>query len=57
MQNTNNPQLGYSLAGLIEGDGNILTSKTLKSRKCRINNPQITISFHISDLPLFLHIK
>lgn len=57
MENINNSQLGYYLAGLIEGDGNIWTSKTLKSAKGRINNPQITISFHINDLPLFQHIK
>jgi hypothetical protein len=57
MNNINNSQLGYYLAGLIEGDGNIWTSKTLKSAKGRINNPQITISFHINDFPLFQHIK
>ena len=48
-----NPQLGFYLAGLIEGDGNIWTSKTLKSPKGRINNPQITFTFHIKERAFF----
>ena len=46
-----NLQLGSYLAGLIEGDGNIWTSKTLKSSKGRINNPQITFTFHVKEKP------
>jgi len=52
-----NPQLGYYLAGLIEGDGNIWTQKTVKSPKGRIHNPQITFSSSINDLVLYEHIK
>lgn len=46
-------QLGFYLAGLIEGDGNIWTSKTLRSAKGRINNPQIAFTFHLKEKPLF----
>lgn len=52
-----NPQLGFYLAGLIEGDGNIWTSKTLKSPKGRINNPQITFPFHIKERAFFAKMK
>lgn len=52
-----NTQLGFYLAGLIEGDGNIWTSKTLKSVKGRINNPQIAFSFHLKEKPLFAKLK
>jgi LAGLIDADG endonuclease len=54
---SSNAQLGFYLAGLIEGDGNIWTSKTLKSPKGRINNPQIVFSFHIKEKPLFAKLK
>ena len=50
-------ELSYYLAGLIEGDGNIWTSKTLISPKNRINNPQITFTFHIKEKPVFTKIK
>lgn len=52
-----NSQLGFYLAGLIEGDGNIWTSKTLKSAKGRINNPQIAFTFHLKEKPLFAKLK
>lgn len=57
MKNYNNSHLGYYLAGLIEGDGNIWTSKTFKSAKGRIYNPRVMITFHINDMPLIKHIK
>jgi len=57
MKNVKNRQLGYYLAGLIEGDGNIWTSKTLKSPKGRINNPHIVFTFHVNEKPLFKHMK
>ncbi len=53
----NNTQLGYYLAGLIEGDGNIWTPKTFKSANGRIYNPQVAISFHIKDRYLFEYLK
>lgn len=55
--NSYNPQLGFYLAGLIEGDGNIWTSKRLKSSKGRINNPQITLTFHLKEKPFFARLK
>lgn len=55
--NSINSQLGFYLAGLIEGDGNIWTSKTLKSAKGRINNPQIAFTFHFKQKPLFHKMK
>lgn len=57
MQNTKKTQLGYYLAGLIEGDGNIWTSKTLKSANGRVYNPRIVFTFHVNEKPLFKHIK
>lgn len=54
---SSNSQLGFYLAGLIEGDGNIWTSKTLKSPKGRINNPQIVFTFHIKEKPFFAKLK
>lgn len=41
-------QLGFYLAGLIQGDGNTWSPKTLKPPKGRINNPQITFTLHIN---------
>ncbi len=57
MQTIKNSQLGYYLAGLIEGDGNIWTPKTLKSAKGRVNNPHIVFTFHLSEMPLYILIK
>jgi len=45
VSNLNNAQLGYYLAGLIKGDGNIWTQKTIRSSKGRLNNPQIMFTF------------
>lgn len=50
-------QLGFYLAGLIEGDGNIWTSKTMKSPNGRVYNPQITFTFHSKERPLFELLK
>lgn len=55
--NVNNSQLGYYLAGLIEGDGNIWTQKTIRTAKGRINNPQIAFTFHKKEIPFFKHLK
>ena len=52
-----NSQLGFYLAGLIEGDGNIWTPKTLKSTKGHINNPQIAFTFHLKEKPVFAKLK
>jgi len=54
---SSNMELGFYLAGLIEGDGNIWTSKTLKSPKSRINNPQIVFTFHEKEKPFFTKLK
>jgi hypothetical protein len=47
----------YYLTGLIEGDGTIITPKTLKSLKGKLNYPCIQIVFHLKDLPLALLIQ
>ena len=39
-------QLGFYLANLIEGDGNIWTSQTFKSLNGHIYNSQRTFTFH-----------
>jgi len=57
MNNMNNSQLGYYLAGLIEGDGNIWTQKTIRSSKNRLKNPQIMFTFNKKEKPLYLCIK
>lgn len=54
--NTKNPQLGYYLAGLIEGDGSIWTPKNRDYNKY-IENPRFCITFHKKELPLFEHLK
>lgn len=54
----NNSQLGYYLAGLIEGDGNIWTPiPSNLSEDQRIYNPQIGFSLHTNNLPFFKHLK
>jgi hypothetical protein len=55
--NLNNSQLGYYIAGLVEGDGNIWTQKTIRTAKGRINNPHIAFTFHKKDKPLYACIK
>ncbi len=55
--NINNSELGYYLAGLIEGDGNIWISKTQRSSKNELWAPSITITFHKRELPFFEYLK
>ena len=57
MKNEYNSQLGYYLAGLIEGDGCVWTSKRLKSPNGRIYNPRIVFTFHKREIPLYTHIR
>lgn len=47
----------YYLSGLLEGDGTIITPKTLRSPKGKLNYPSIQIVFHLKDLPLALIIQ
>nr|QJQ35272.1 LAGLIDADG endonuclease [Fusarium lactis] len=49
--------LGFYLAGLIEGDGNIWIPKSQRSTKNELAYPTIAITFHRKELPLFEHIK
>lgn len=51
--------LGSYLSGLIEGDGTIITPKTIKNDKGKKNYPSIRICFNIKDYKLasFLEIK
>lgn len=57
MKNTKHSELGYYLAGLIEGDGNIWIPKSERSSKNELWAPSIAITFHKKELPLFEHIK
>lgn len=50
-------QLGFYLAGLIQGDGNIWTSNTLNPPKGRINNPQVAFTLHKKEKPVFCKLK
>lgn len=52
--NSNSFKFSSYLAGLIEGDGTILTPKTLRSDKGRLNYASVQIVFHLKDLPLAL---
>jgi len=47
----------YYFTGLIEGDGTIITPKTLRSPKGKLNYPCIQIVFNLKDLPLALLIQ
>lgn len=47
-----NSQLGYYLAGLIEGDGAIIIPTSIRSNKGYLNYPSIQISFNSKDYPL-----
>lgn len=49
--------LGYYLAGLIEGDGFIITPKQERDLKNRLCCPSILLSFNLRDLPLALVIQ
>ena len=56
-KNLNKSLFSYYLTGLIEGDGTIVTPKTLRSPKGKLNYPSIQIIFHLKDLPLALLIQ
>ena len=43
--------------GLIEGDGTIITPKTLRNPQGKLNYPAIQIVFHLKDLPLALLVQ
>jgi hypothetical protein len=45
-------QLGYYLAGLIEGDGSIIVPMTSRNDKGKLLYPKIKITFVIKDAPL-----
>lgn len=49
-------QLGYYLAGLIEGDGSIWTP-TERDYSKYIENPRFSITFHKKEMPLFEQLK
>jgi hypothetical protein len=55
--NKMNSQLGYYLAGLIEGDGNIWVSKEFKSSNGRIYSPQIGFTFSKNEIPLYEYMR
>ena len=57
LTNNSKSQWGFYIVGLIEGGGNIWTSKTLKSPKGKIYNPQITFTFHLREKPFFNELK
>lgn len=50
--NTNNNQLGYYLAGLIEGDGSIIVPDTIRNFNGKLLYPKIKITFVEKDAPL-----
>ena len=50
-------QLGYYLAGLIEGDGSIIVPKTIRNQKGKLLYPIVKITFVEKDKPLALKIK
>ena len=50
--NINSSQLGYYLAGLIEGDGYIFIPSNIRDNKNRLIYPSIQIVFHSKDIPL-----
>lgn len=52
--NNKNSQLGYYLAGLIEGDGHIWVQTIIpETSPIRVYNPQIGVTFHRNEIPLF----
>ena len=53
----NKCSFAYYLTGLIEGDGTIITPKTLRNSNGKLNYPCIQIVFHLKDLPLALLIQ
>jgi hypothetical protein len=56
-KNLNKSLFNYYFTGLIEGDGTIVTPKTLRSPKGKLNYPAIQIVFHLKDLPLALLVQ
>jgi hypothetical protein len=56
-KNLNKSLFNYYLTGLVEGDGTIITPKTLRSPKGKLNYPSIQIVFHLKDLPLALLVQ
>ena len=50
--NQNDNQLGYYLAGLIEGDGTIIVPTKQRTDKGKLTHPIIRIVFSLPDLPL-----
>ena len=56
-KNLNKSLFSYYFTGLIEGDGTIITPKSLRSPKGKLNYPSIQIVFHLKDLPLALLVQ
>lgn len=56
-KNLNKSLFSHYFTGLIEGDGTIITPKTLRSTKGKLNYPSIQIIFHLKDLPLALLVQ
>ena len=56
-KNLNKSLFSSYFTGLIEGDGTIITPKTLRSPKGKLNYPAIQIVFHLKDLPLALLVQ
>jgi len=55
--NTNHNQLGYYLAGLIEGDGSIIVPYTIRNKNGKLLYPKIKITFVGKDAPLANKLK
>ncbi len=55
--NLDEEQLGYYLAGLLEGDGSISLPSIGKSQLSRILNPRIIFTSHINNLGLYTYIQ
>jgi hypothetical protein len=56
-KNLNKSLFSYYFTGLIEGDGTIVTPRSLRSPKGKLNYPSIQIVFHLKDLPLALLVQ
>ena len=56
-KNLNKSFFSYYLTGLIEGDGTIITPKTLRTPQGKLNYPAIQVVFHLKDLPLALLVQ
>jgi hypothetical protein len=53
----NNDQLGYYLAGLLEGDGHISLPAVGNTTLKRILNPRMIFTSHINNLGLYAYIQ